>query len=140
MSCCLADHHGVTAPLLARSHARNDHAETDSFEQPLVAPAIHPFTGTFAASEHTVAFGSKAFRLMFPLHVFALSVLLVLACVSATSGTEYFFYFLFLALGLLGARIAMHHRNCPARAQRFGVIAWTITVACGCAFDFIDCK
>ena len=59
--------------LLARSQARSDDAEADSFEQPLVAPAVHPFTGTFAASEHTVAFGSKAFRSAFPLHVVALA-------------------------------------------------------------------
>ena len=92
MSCSRADHHGATGTLLARSHARSNDADADSIEQPLVAPAIHPFTGTFADSEHTVAFGSKAFRLMFPLHVFALALLLFLACVSATSGTEYFFY------------------------------------------------
>ena len=133
MSCCRA-----TAPFLAGSQARSDDAEAGSFEQPLVAPAIHPFTGTFAASEHTVAFGSKAFRFMFPLHVFALALLFFLACVSATSGTEYYF-FLVLALGVLVARIAMHRWSCPARAQRFGAIAWTITVACGCAWDFIDC-
>ena len=35
---------GATAPLLARSHARSDDAEADSFEQPLVAPAVHPFS------------------------------------------------------------------------------------------------
>ena len=58
--------------LLARSQARSHDAEADSFEQPLVSPAVHPFTGTFAASEHTVAFGSEAFRLAFPLHVVAL--------------------------------------------------------------------
>ena len=78
--------------LLARSQARSDDAEADSFEQPLVAPAVHPFTGTFAASEHTVAFGSKAFRLMFPLHVFALALLLFLFCVHATSATEDIFF------------------------------------------------
>ena len=59
--------------LLARSQARSGDAEADGFEQPLVAPAVHPFTGTFAASEHTVAFGSKAFRSAFPLHVVALA-------------------------------------------------------------------
>ena len=37
--------------LLARSQARSDDAEVDSLEQPLVAPAVHPFTGTFAASD-----------------------------------------------------------------------------------------
>ena len=121
--------------LLARSQARSDDAEADGFEQPLVAPAVHPFTGTFAASEHTVAFGAKAFRLMFPLHVFAMALLIFLLCVSAKSGAEYFY--ILLPLGLLGARIDMHFWNCPARAQRFGAIAWTITVACGCSFDFI---
>ena len=80
---------GATAPFLARSHARSDDAEADRFEQPLVAPAVHPFTGTFAASEHTVAFGAKAFRLMFPLHVFALVLLLFVLCVCATSRTEF---------------------------------------------------
>ena len=106
--------------LLARSQARSDDAEVDSLEQPLVAPAVHPFTGTFAASEHTVAFGSKAFRTAFPLHVFALALLNVLHCVYATSATEDIFILLglFAALGVLGARIAMHHWNCPARAQR----------------------
>ena len=86
--------------LLARSQARSDDVEATSFEQPLVAPAIHPFTGTFAASEHTVAFGSKAFRIAFPLHVAALALLLFVLCVS-TSGMEYLF--ILLPLGLLGA-------------------------------------
>ena len=134
MACSGADHHGATAPLLARSHAQSDD-EAVSFEQPLVPPAVHPFTGTFAASEHMVAFGSKAFRLMFPLHVFAMALLIFLLCVSAKSGAEYFY--ILLPLGLLGARIAMHRWNCPARAQRFGAIAWTIAVACGCAVDVI---
>ena len=49
--------------LLARTQARSDDLDADSLEQPLVAPAIHPFTGTFAASEHSVAFGSKVFDL-----------------------------------------------------------------------------
>ena len=122
--------------LLARSQARSDDVEADSFEQPLVAPAVHPFTGTFAASEHTVAFGSKAFRLFFPLHVVALVLLLVLHCVPATLGTEYFFILILLALGL-NARIALHHWDCPARAQRCGATAWTITVACGFTLDCI---
>ena len=123
--------------LLARSQARSDDAEVDSLEQPLVAPAVHPFTGTFAASEHTVEFGSKAFRTAFPLHVLALALLLFVLCVCATSRTEYLFILLPLGLLVLGARIAMHRWNCRARAQRFGAIAWTITVACGCTSDFI---
>ena len=129
--------------LLARSQARSDDAEAESFEEPLVAPAVHPFTGTFAASEHTVAFGSKAFQLMFPLHVVALALLNFLHCICATSGTAHglpltTYSFSLLALGLLGARIALHRWNCPARAQRFGATAWTISVACACTSNFID--
>ena len=120
--------------LLARSQARSDDAEADSFEQPLVPPAVHPFTGTFAASEHTVAFGSKAFRLAFPLHVVALPLGLLPLSVHASSGAGFLF---FLVLAALGARIALHRWTCHARAQRFGAIAWTITVACGGASDFI---
>ena len=71
--------------LLGPDQARSDDPEADSLKQ----PAIHPFTGTFAASEHTIAFGSKAFRLMFPLHVFALVLLLFVLCVCATSRTEF---------------------------------------------------
>ena len=127
--------------LLARSQARSDDVEADGFEQPLVAPAVHPFTGTFATSEHTVAFGSKAFRLAFPLHVVALALLNFMHCVYATSAPGLPLttcLFSLLALGLLGARIALHRCNCPARAQRFGAIAWTISVACACTADFID--
>ena len=126
-------HRSVT--LLARSRARSDDVEADSFEQPLVAPAVHPFTGAFAASEHTVAFGSKASRLAFPLHVVALALLLFLNCVYATSGTAY--VLILLALGL-GARIALHRWKCQAKAQQLGAIAWTISVACGSTSEFID--
>ena len=129
----------MAQPLLARSQAGSDDAEADRFEQPLFAPAVHPFTGTFAASEHTVAFGAKAFRLFFPLQVVGLALLSLLFFshfVHTTSGTEYFFILLLLALGL-GARIDMHRWDCPARAQQFGAIAWTITVAFGCTSDFI---
>ena len=74
--------------LLARSQARSDDAEVDSLEQPLVAPAVHPLTGTFYAFEHTAAFGPKAFRLLFPLHVVALALLLgVAVSVVMTLGT-----------------------------------------------------
>jgi len=136
MSCSRADHHGATAPLLARSRAWSDDAEAYSFEQPLVAPAVHPFTGTFAASEHTVAFGSKAFGIAFPLHVVALALLFFLNCVYATSGTEY--VFILLALGL-GARIALHRwSKCQARSQRFGATAWTILVAGENVVDIIS--
>ena len=128
--------HSVT--LLARSQARSDDA-ANSFEEPLAAPAVHPFTGTFAASEHTVAFGSKAFQLMFPLHVVALALVFCVAVstsVVMTSNTVPLTAFILIVLALaLGARIALHRWNCPARAQRFGAIAWTITIACACISD-----
>ena len=130
--------------LLARTQARSDDLDADSLEQPLVAPAIHPFTGTFAASEHSVAFGSKVFRLVFPLHVVALALLVCVAVsVVLTLGTvpgrplmTYLLVTTLLALGL-GARIAVHRWNCQAKAQRFGATAWTIIVVCGCTADFI---
>ena len=130
--------------LLARSQARSDDAEADSLEQPLVSPAVHPFTGTFAASEHTVAFASKAFRLMFPLHVAAMALLICSAVsVLMTLGTApgrplmtALSLTTLLALGL-GARIAAHRWTCHARAQRFGAVAWTIIVASSCFVDFV---
>ena len=75
--------HSVT--LLAHNQARSDDAEANSFEEPLAAPAVHPFTGTFAASEHTVEFGSKTFRAAFPLHVFAMALLGFLTCAGVKS-------------------------------------------------------
>ena len=140
---------GATPPtcsvrLLARAQARSDDPEVDRLEQPLVAPAVHPFTGTFAASEHTVAFGPEVFRLVFPVHVVALallvcvsvSVVLTLGTVPGRPLTTYVLVTTLLALGL-GARIAVHRWTCQAKAQRFGAIAWTIIVACGCTADLI---
>ena len=132
-------HRPASVTLLARTQARSDDPEADSLEQPLVAPAIHPFTGTFAASEHAVVFRSKVFRLVFPLHVVALallvcvaaSVVLTLGTVSGRPLTTYLLITALLALGL-GARIAVHRWNCQDKAQRFGATAWTIIVACGC--------
>ena len=130
--------------LLARSQARSEDLEASSLGQPLVAPALHPFTGMFAAPEHTVAFGSKAFRLVFPLHVAAMTLLICVAVsVLMTLGTApgrplmpYLLVTTLLALGL-GARIAVHCWTCHVRAQRFGAIAWTIIVACGCTADYV---
>jgi len=138
-------HRPASVTLLARTQARSDDPEADSLEQPLVAPAIHPFTGTFAASEHAVVFRSKVFRLVFPLHVVALallvcvaaSVVLTLGTVSGRPLTTYLLITALLALGL-GARIAVHRWNCQDKAQRFGATAWTIIVACGCTADFIN--
>ena len=58
--------------LLARDRARSDDLETDDGPDPVPPPAeppIHPFTGTFADAEHTVAYRSQAFRMMMPLHI-----------------------------------------------------------------------
>ena len=130
--------------LLARAQAQSDDPEADRLEQPLVAPTVHPFTGTFAASEHTVAFGPEVFRLVFPLHVVALallvcvaaSVVFILGTVPGRPSTAYLLVTALLALGV-GARIALHRWTCQAKAQRFGAIAWTIIVACGCTADFV---
>ena len=128
----------------ARSQARSD--EPEASKQPLVVPEIHPFTGTFAASEHTVAFGSKAFRSAFPLHVVALACRFSLSVAtfvtSVTFGSTKFQRatdMLFLGLPLLGlsARIAVHRWNCLASAQRVGATAWTILVAGDVAVDVI---
>jgi len=132
----------VTPP--ARSQARSD--EPEASKQPLVVPEIHPFAGTFAASEHTVAFGSKAFRSAFPLHVVALACRFSLSVAtfvtSVTFGSTKFQRatdMLFLGLPLLGlsARIAVHRWNCLASAQRVGATAWTILVAGDVAVDVI---
>ena len=130
--------------LLARSQARSGYIEADRLEQPLVAPAVHPLTGTFSAFEHTAAFGPKAFRLLFPLHVVALALLLgVAVSVVTTLGTvpgrpltTYLSLTTLLAPGL-GARIAVHCWNCQTRAHWFGAMAWTIAVSCGCFADFV---
>ena len=137
-------HRPASVTLLARTQARSDDPEADSLEQPLVAPAIYPFTGTFAASEHAVVFRSKVFRLVFPLHVVALallvcvaaSVVFILGTVPGRPSTAYLLVTALLALGV-GARIALHRWTCQAKAQRFGAIAWTIIVACGCTADFV---
>ena len=132
----------VTLP--ARSQAWSDDLEAS--KQPLVVPEIHPFTGTFAASEQTVAFGSKAFRSAFPLHVvawaFMFSLSEVIFVTSVTFGPMTFVratYILFAGLALLGlsARIAVHPWNCQVSAQRFGATAWTIMVAGDVATDVI---
>ena len=70
------------AALLARDHARSDDLETDDGPDPMPPPAeppIHPFTGTFADAEHTVAYRSKAFRMM---------MLLAVCCFIASAGAE----------------------------------------------------
>ena len=80
------------AALLARDRARSDDLEAGDGPDPVRPPAeppIHPFTGKFADAEHTVAYRSQAFRMMMPLHIAAMTLmivieLLVLASVAST--------------------------------------------------------
>ena len=129
----------VTLP--ARSQARSD--ESEASKQPLVVPEIHPFTGTFAASEHTVAFGSKAFRSAFPLHVVALVFIFSNEmAIFVTSVTPRLTWpvipSLVFPLLTLGARIAVHRLRCESSAQRLGAAAWTLLVAGESAVDIIS--
>ena len=67
------------AALLARDRARSDDLETDDGPDPERSPAeppIHPLAGMFADAEHTVAYRSKAFRMMMPLHIFAMALMI----------------------------------------------------------------
>ena len=129
----------VTLP--ARSQARSD--EPEASKQPLVVPEIHPFTGTFAASEHTVAFGSKAFRSAFPLHVVALVCIfgneMAIYVTSVTPRLTWpVIPSLVFPLLTLGARIAVHRLRCESSAQRLGAAAWTLLVAGESAVDIIS--
>ena len=80
------------AALLARDRARSDDLEAGDGPDPVRPPAeppIHPFTGKFADPEHTVAYRSKAFRKMMPLHIVAMTLvigitLIFLAAVAST--------------------------------------------------------
>jgi len=128
------------AALLARDSARSDDLETDDGPDPVRPPAeppIHPFTGKFADSEHTVAYRSKAFRKMIPLHIVAMALMIgtmlfVLASDASTGNatsdvaskvaiTACF------VLGL-GARIVVHRWEDQAKAQRAGAMARTLTI------------
>ena len=67
------------AALLARDRARSDDPEMDDGPDPVRPPAelpIHPFTGKFSDSELTVAYRSKAFRMMMPLHIVAMALMI----------------------------------------------------------------
>merc|ERR1719247_3694613 len=80
------------AALLARDRTRSDDLETGDGPDPVRPPAeppIHPFTGKFADPEHTVAYRSKAFRVMMPLHIVAMvlmvgTLLIIIASVAST--------------------------------------------------------
>jgi len=143
------------AALLARDRARSDDLEMDDGFDPVRPPAeppVHPFTGKFADSEHTVAYRSKAFRMMMPLHIVAMALvigieLLVLASVASTgnaaSGYVDAVLTACLVLGL-GARVAVHRWEDQAKAQHVGATAWTLTVvltfASGCTACSADCS
>ena len=138
-----------SATLLARHGPRSDDPEAScpGDAWPFDDPPIHHFTGTFADSTHTVAFRSKVFRLVFPVHVVALMLTVCAYASVVSSSTEHgqplatYWPCLLMTclLGLsLGARIALHFWEDEAKAQRFGVYAWAITVVFGCILDFID--
>ena len=121
------------AQLLARDRARSDDLETDDGPDPERSPAeppIHPFTGTFADAEHTVAYRSKAFRMMMPLHIVAMALMIgtmlfILASDASTGNAASEIVatdIACLVLGL-GARVAVHRWEDQAKAQRLGAMA-----------------
>jgi len=129
--------------LFPRDHTRSDDPEVDDgpdTERPPAEPPIHPFTGKFADSEHTVAYRSKVFRVMMPFHIVGIALLI---CTSL---------FVFLHDGdtslwatqavitatlvlSLGARVAVHRWKDRAKAQQLGVVAWTITTVIALSAD-----
>ena len=136
------------AALLARDRARSDALETDDGPDPVppsAEPPIHPFTGTFADSEHTVAYRSKAFRMMMPLHIVAMALMIgtmlfILASDASTGNAASdvvaanVVMTACLVLGL-GARVAVHRWEDRAKAQRVGAMAWTLTIVLVVASD-----
>ena len=129
--------------LFPRAHARSDDPEADDgpdTARPPAEPPIHPFTGRFADSEHTVAYRSKVFRMMMPLHVVAMALVIcaglfvlfsdvvrkrssgdarLLAPAVVITAT--------LVLGV-GARVAVHRWKDRAKAQELGAMAWKVTI------------
>ena len=136
------------AALLARDRARSDDLDTDDGPDPVRPPAeppIHPFTGKFADAEHTVAYRSQAFRMMMPLHIFAMalmiSAVLFINASGASAGgaaSDVVVSDVGLAVCLilgLGARVAVHRWEDQAKAQHVGAIAWTLNAVLGFAAD-----
>ena len=136
------------AALLARDRARSDDLEAGDGPDPVRPPAeppIHPFTGKFADAEHTVAYRSKAFRMMMPLHIVAMTLMiganLISLAADASTGnaasdvvvSEVAVTACFV-LGL-GARVAVHRWEDQAKAQSFGAMAWTLTAVLTFAAD-----
>ena len=120
--------------LFPRAHARSDDPEADDgpdTARPPAEPPIHPLTGRFADSEHTIAYRSKVFRMMMPLHVVGMALGIWL-CRPVSTGDASLFatevvMSAILVLGL-GARVAVHHWEDKAKAQHLGAMAWTITI------------
>ena len=136
------------AALLARGRARSDDPETDDGPDPVRPPAeppIHPFTGKFADAEHTVAYRSKAFRMMMPLHIVAMALMIgttlfifVSAVSTGNAGPDVVApgvaMTACLVLGL-GARIVVHRWEDHAKAQPVGAMVWTLTAVLVIATD-----
>ena len=134
------------AALLARDRVRSDDLETGDGPDPVRAPAeppIHPFTGKFADPEHTVAYRSKAFRMMMPLHIVAMALMIgttlfifVSAVSTGNAGPDVVApgvaMTACLVLGL-GARVAVHRWEDQANAQHVGSMVWTLAVVFGFA-------
>ena len=127
------------AALLARDRARSDDLETDDGPDPVRPPAeppIHPFTGKFADAEHTVAYRSKAFRMMMPLHIVALALMIstllfVIVSDASAGGAASDVVASGIAIAVcvvlsLGARVAVHRWEDQAKAQSVGAVAWTL--------------
>ena len=95
--------------LFPRDRARSDDLEKDA--GPDTEPPIHPFTGRFADSEHTVAYRSKVFRMMMPLHVVGMALGIWLCRPVSTGDASLFATEVVMSAVLvlgLGARVAVH--------------------------------
>ena len=136
------------AALLARDRARSDDLEANDGPDPVRPPAeppIHPFTGKFADPEHTVAYRSKAFHMMMPLHIVAMALMIGIMLFFLASGASTgnaasdvvaldVVTTACLVLGL-GARVAVHRWEDQAKAQRAGAMAWTFATVLVFASD-----
>ena len=143
--------------LLETAPATTTWRVTDDGPDPVPPPAeppIHPFTGKFADAEQAVAYWSKAFRMMMPLHIVATALMIVtmlfIIASDASTGSAAsdvvatkvaVTAMMFLGLG---ARVAVHRWEDKAKAQHVGATAWTLTVvltfASGCTACSPDCS
>ena len=129
--------------LFPRDRARSDDPEKD-LDPDTARPPIHPFTGRFADSEHTIAYRSKVFRIMMPLHVVAMALVIcaslfvifsdVVSSGDASLWTLDFVISATLILGV-GARVAVHRWEDRVKAQQLGAVAWMITTVTALTAD-----